>query len=332
MRVVGNGDHNNGAAAVVQRNGVVDHDPQDFELAMPATTSTVLEEEDERDLSTYNPVKKLPWQWTIWAWFSLAIQGLVMGGLYLNGGGRTARLEYPLDEDGEMNLYEDPTQCFVAEGKPGVAEAVALRAATAVVAQLIIFCVTDLGLLKPHEAMWVIVAYFMKLAAKVAQACFGISLTLPEVKTTHVYTDGTRKTETDRPGALCCCILPLIWILFYTSLIWSFTGFPATLNLMAVCDLVLHGEAITWFKHGSMLFLFACNVVLSCLSDGWEAGSLIPFARVFLVVDSITIGATAVWGNYVQSGVIAGVFALLPLSNTILTGLELTSVLENDVE
>lgn len=117
----------------------------------------------------------------------------------------------------------------------------------------------------------------------------------------------------------------IIWVMIPAAVIWSFTGFPATLNLMAVCDLVLDGETIYWFRMGSMGFLVVCTPLLSCLSESHCTESIIPFARAFVVIDSLAVGVTAVWGNYVQSGVVAGVFALLPVVNLVLTGLELRS-------
>lgn len=323
-------------AAVSTGKGVVTHEPGNFELSHATVVPPMAngegagegeggdEDEEEDGISTYKPLTKLTWKVTICAWALLAFQGLVTGVLFLNGGGRTAALRYPV-EDGVVDI--DNPECLLAEGKPGVAEAVALRAVTAVISQLIIFCVSDLGLLKPHEAMWVIFAYFMRFCGKITECCCGVMATLPVTETEVTERDGngqvTNQYTTKESCALECCVIIMIWVMLPASVVWSFTAFPATLNLMAVCDLVLAGAPIYWFRMGSLMFLILANLIFTCVCDSWRTGSIVPFARAFVVVDSLTIGATAVWGNYVQSGVVAGVFALLPLYNLFLTGLEL---------
>lgn len=72
-----------------------------------------------------------------------------MGVLYRDGGGRTAALEYPTEDGVIINVDDDyEPECLAAGGKPGLAEAVALRAVTAIIAQLIVFCVSGRGLMK----------------------------------------------------------------------------------------------------------------------------------------------------------------------------------------
>lgn len=330
MSVAGFKYNNNNGVVVIHEPQRRHPEPGYFELGQAMTSEgDHMQERGGDEESANRLVTKLPWQVTIWAWVVLVIQGLVMGMLYLDGGGRTAALAYPTAEDGALMSVDDDLEpkCLVAEGKPGLAEAVALRAVTAVSAQLILFCVSDRGLMKPHEAMWVIFAYIMRLWGKSAGWCFACAADMSVTETEVVERDSngnvTKRYQEVDSGYCACCMFTIIWVMIPAAVVWSFTAFPATLNLMAICELVLHGVAIYWFRMGSLLFLIACTLLLSCLSDTQKAKSIIPFARAFVVVDSLTIGVTTVWGNYVQSGVVAGVFALLPLANVVLTGLEL---------
>ena len=321
-------------ATIADGSGVVTRDPSSFEMepatapAFPEEGGIGHEEGDAGEPDGKKRFKNFPWYVTIWGWALLVIQGLVMGVLYLDGGGRVVEVKYPVDNSTTpaVILWDDG-ECSTAQGPPFLAEAVVLRAVTAVVTQLITFCASDLGLLKPFEAMWVVFGYVMHFLGLGMACCCGIMATLPsyEVTTTTTYNDGssTRSTSTETPGWCACLFVVLVWIGIPATLIWNFTFRVAAFNLMAVCDLVLDGAAIYWFRMGSLVFMIMGIVVISCCNGSWKTGSIVPFARAFLVVDSLAIGATAVWGNYVQSGVVAGMFALLPLFNFFLTGLEL---------
>jgi len=153
--------------------------------------------------------------------------------------------------------------------------------------------------------------------------CCGIMATLPTYEVTTTYSDGSTTRRTETPGSCGCLLIVIVWIAIPANLIWNFTFRIAQFNLLAICDLVLDLEFIFWFRMGSFVFLMVGIVVMSCCNSSWKTGSIVPLARAFLVVDSLTIGATAVWGNYVQSGAVAGVFALLPLFNFFLSWLEL---------
>ena len=332
----GNFGPEQGETTVVDGSGVVTRDPGNFELDQ-SMTSTVPEEggggegEEGVESDGKRRFKNFPWYVTIWGWVLLAIQGLVMGILYLDGGGRIVALKFPVEDNNSTSpavIMWDDAECLTARGPPALAEAVALRAVTAVVAQLITFCASDLGLLKPFEAMWVVFGYAMHFVGMGMACCCGIMATLPTYEVTTTYSDGRRSTSTETPGWCACLCIVFVWIGIPATLIWNFTFRVAAFNLMAVCDLVLDGEAIYWFRMGSLLFMISGIAVISCCNNSWNTGSIVPFARAFLVVDSLAIGATAVWGNYVQSGVVAGMFALLPLFTFFLTGLELSKQVE----
>lgn len=221
-----------------------------------------------------------------------------MAMLYMDGGGRVVQVRYPVDNSTTpaVILWDDG-ECTTGKGHPALAEAVILRAVTAVVAQLITFCASDLGLLKPFEAMWVVFGYVMHFLGLGMACCCGIMATLPTYDVTTTYSDGSRSTHESTPGWCACLFVVIVWICIPATLIWNFTFRVAAFNLLAVCDLVLDGEAIYWFRMGSLLFMIMGIVVISCCSGSWKTGSIVPFARTFLVVDSLAIGATAVWAT-----------------------------------
>lgn len=271
---------------------------------------------------------KLPWKVTIFGWVLLGIQVIVMGALYLDGGGRIVALEAkdgvsdPAEVGSNGSIVADDYRCLVSGGPPYLAIVVGLRAAVAVCAQVIVFGFSDRGLLKPHEAMWLIFAFVIsRWLICSAACCVGAMHTQPVTRQIETR-DGNGNvtgwhTETDDGGAGCLCCAAIWWMLIPLTVFWFFTGRTASINLSAVCELTLDdGNFLYWFSMGSLSFVIVVGLLSSCyLRDS-------QFARTLVAIDSVVIGITSIWGNYVQSGVVAGVFGLLPAFNLILQCIE----------
>lgn len=294
---------NNNAGAVVVTNGVIvdEYWVQDGRVvATRAHTVDEPEENMQRDI-------KLPWKLTIWAWVLLAIEVVVMGALYMDGGGRVA-LFVPKDgtDPSTSSFDKDDYECFIGEGTPILAQSVVLRDVTAVCTQLIVFCISDRGLLKPFEAMWVLFASLMR--------CWGV----PEFNWTETYlvrySDGTERVERSFT-APCWILFFIIRVILPVFFIMIFTGNVAMFGIAADCELGPDGTF--WFRTGYLIFLVVCFPLLSCVSER-KAKPIAQYARAFVVIDSITIGSALVFGNYVQSGIVAVVFGFLPAFNLYL--------------
>lgn len=119
MNVV-NGNKNAGASA---RNTIVVIDePRKYgwqEGQDATTTAYPVEEEEEKreedgaDTKSSSDVK-LPWQLTIWAWVLLSIEVVVMGALYMNGGGRLATVVVKDSVDNASSITFDDLECLRA--------------------------------------------------------------------------------------------------------------------------------------------------------------------------------------------------------------------------
>lgn len=306
MNIVNN---NNNAGTVAITDGVIVDEywvPDGRVVATRAHPVDEPEENMQRDI-------KLPWKLTIWAWVLLAIEVVVMGALYLNGGGRVAALvlkdgiDAPTSSSDTFDIED--YECFIGAGRPLLAVSVVLRAVAAVCTQLGVFCMSDRGLLKPFEAMWVIFASFMR--------CWGVP-NMPWF-TTYVGRDSYgRQVEATEFSGVAKCLATLAWLIFPVFVMMVFTGNVATFGIRADCELVLDDTVRFSVYVGYILFLMICFPLLSYLSDR-KTEPIAPYARAFVVIDSITIGTSYVFGNYVQSGIVAGVFGLLPAFNLYLT-------------
>lgn len=284
------------------------------------TVTTIHSDGQQEAVENTKMAVKLPWQLTIWAWVLLVIEVLAMAALYLNGGGRVAAWvpKDGIDESAPFDIED--YECENQAGGPTIAKVLALRAATAVCTQLLLFCFSDRGLLKPSEAMWVGFAAFMRW--------WGV----PEFAWSTTYTerdvDGRWRTYTEFSAHLWL-IGAFVWVLIPGFIFWAFTGRPAVAFIAANCDLLEDTNFGLWFLLGYYVSMGICVVLLSCFSNG-KKGENDTHARALVVVDAITIGFSYVWGNYVQSGVVAGVFGLLPAFNLYLSYREYRLMFEAD--
>lgn len=269
---------------------------------------------------------KVQWQVIIFGWVLLAIEVLAMGVLYLDGGGRIAALEAEDSIDSSVvvdssNLeFDGEYECVVSGGPPFLAFAVGIRAVVAVCTQLLMFCISDRGLLKPYEAMWFTFAYVIRRWLT-CTACFLGALEYESTTRVETERDSNgnyvrhRTVRDDNP--CCLCSFGILWGLIPLWFFWLFTGRIAGINLSAVCELLLNEERVLyWFSIGSLAVIIVVGLMLlHYLLDS-------QFARALVVMDSVAIGITSVWGNYVQSGLVAGVFCLLPVFNLIVQCIE----------
>ncbi|CAM9660152.1 unnamed protein product [Scytosiphon promiscuus] len=302
----------------------------------PRPSNPTQEGKDEGD-----DVPRLSWKYAIWGWVFLATEVAAMAALYQRGEGRTARNIYifgiceifgcdkdafsdtsVFSDSGEVSSDSsaDEDQCTIGEGPPYLAEVLVLRAAIAVLTQMLAFCRPNACLWIPHKATFVFMYRLFECCntgRMESQDAFDRD---SQVRTTWVNTrtGQTERTEwgTDARYLHCFCIA--LHVVVPTAVLFLYSWYPAYCGIQAVCGLVTHATFGLGFAICALVCSFCCAVGGARNEDYDEedAKNLQTFVvLIVLILDSFLVGIFFVWGNFVQSGFAAFVFALVPAFN-----------------
>lgn len=122
-----------------------------------------------------------------------------------------------------------------------------------------------------------------------------------------------------------CIFFTLLPMLVYMA----YSAWPAYVSVLAVCWLVLNYDFMMWFIGITFILGYCCPLRAAARrvfdnddGDGNTDDGYKTVIRTFLYLDAIAVGVCSVWGNYLQSGIVAAVFGLVPAFNIVSTSVQ----------